>query len=198
MNRLYLTILLLTFSQIFAQSISEINKNLNISDTTRNEKEIRIYKWFNTTNGSELFRMYKNNNQIWVVELYQHYNPVKKEDKPRFVKSELKSATDLNLVWLYILASDVEFLPNIDQVNYKFKSEAEFVLDRGEYEIFNKSKRPLDGTGYQVIFKDGKKSNNFRFGNYDTYLKNYPNVDELNSYSKLMNIIKTEFNIWNE
>ncbi len=79
MKKLLLTILLISFSQIFGQSISEINKNLNISDTINNDKEIRIYKWFSTTNGSELFRMFKNDKQAWVIELYKHYNPVKKE-----------------------------------------------------------------------------------------------------------------------
>jgi len=152
MKNLLLTILLINFSQIFGQSISEINKNLNIPDTLNNEKEIRIYKWFSTTNGSELFRMFKNDKQVWVIELYKHYNPVKKEDNARFIKSEPKSKTDLNLVWLYILASDIEFLPSIEQINYKLKSDAEFVLDRGEYEMYNKSKRPLDGIGYQAIF----------------------------------------------
>jgi len=35
----------------------------------------------------------------------------------------------------------------------------------------------------KLFFKDGKKSNSLRIWNYDSYLKNYPNVDELNSYS---------------
>jgi hypothetical protein len=198
MKHFFFTLLLISFSQIFGQSISEINKNLNIPDTLSNEKEIRIYKWYSTTNGSELFRMFKNDKQVWVIELYEHYNPLKKEDKPRFIKSEPKSKTDLNLVWLYILASDIEYLPSIEQINYKLKSEAEFVLDRGEYEMYHKSKRPLDGIGYQAIFKDGKKSNSFEFGNYNSYLKNYPNVDELNSYSKLMSTIENEFHVWKE
>jgi hypothetical protein len=101
------------------------------------------------------------------------------------------------LVWLYLLDNNVEYLPSLNKINYKLKSKGEIVLDRGEYDIIWKKKMPLDGIGFEVFFKDGEKTNFFDFGNYDSYLKDYPNVDELISYSEIIDLLNKEFSIWN-
>ena len=197
MKGTFLTILLIFFSQLFGQNISEINKAINISDSLTNE-EIRVYKSFEGTNGSEVFRMYKIDRNNWTVELYKYFKSIDNNHKSKFEMSKLTSKTDLNLVWLYILACDVEFLPNIKDIDYKLKGKAEIVLDRGEYYLSNRKIKPLDGNGYKAFFKDIKKKNNFDFRNFDSYLEEYPDVDELDSYSKLVNVIQKEFGIWSK
>ena len=41
-----------------------------------------------------------------------------------------------------------------------------------------------------------KDSNEIYYGNPESYIKMYPEVDELLFFSELLNVIKSEFNMW--
>lgn len=176
------------------QTVSEINKNLNISDSLTNLHELRIYKWHSTTNGSEVFRMYLDENKKWNAMLYKHYNTVGNV-KLKTEKINLNSNNKLDLVWQKIILSNVEFLPNLEDIRYKLK-KSEITFEDGEYGIRSRVFMPLDGIGYMASIRNREKTNTIYFGNFNSYLKDYPEVDELNYYSKLISVISDEFNIW--
>lgn len=93
--------------------------------------------------------------------------------------------------------SDIKFLPSIEEINYKFKKDS-IEFENGDYGIVKKKVLFLDGKSYQVYVKNRRIRNNFSFDNPETYIKNYPNVDELISYNKLLSVIRKEFKLWNE
>jgi len=196
MKRIFTILLLALFSKLSSQTILEINKGLSISDSLSYQKEIRIYKRYSITNASEIFRIFLTDDKVWKVELYKYYNAVDKNDKSRFELQSLKTNTNLRLVWLYFLETNIEVLPSIEQIRYKLRGKAEYELYNGEYEVSHREVRPLDGIGYEAFVKDGNYKHHVEFGNYDSYLRHYPNIDELNFYSEIISIIQKEFNIW--
>ena len=195
MKKTFLILLLIYFSQLSGQTVSEINKNLNIPDSLTNLQELRIYKWHSTTNGSEVFRMYLDEDKKWNAALYKHYNAVGNV-KLKIEKINLDSNDKLDLVWLKIILCNVEFLPNLEDIKYKLKKSEITRFEDGEYGISSTVSLPLDGIGYMASVRNKEKTNTIYFGNFDSYLKNYPEIDELNSYSKLISVISDEFNIW--
>lgn len=193
---------LLSFFNSFGQDISEINKSLSLPDTLEFEKEIRIYKDFSITDGMEIFRMYKSGKDNWEVSIYYYnkeFKSVTKIDKINFPKGDLGKlkAKDANLIWLNLLLCDVEYLPSLKDIDYKLKI-ASIQIEDGENGIFKRTISPLDGESYVVFVKNGKIKNQFTFNNVNSYLKHYPNVDELISYKQMLSIISKEFNLWKD
>lgn len=190
----------LTVVKCFGQDISEINKSLELSDTLKFETEIRIYKDYSITDRIEVFRMYDEGKSNWTVSIYfysKNLKQVTKIDEIKFPKENVGKLKpkDANLIWLHILMSDVEFLPNIKDINYKFKKDS-IEFEDGEYGIVKKKVYVLDGENYVVFIRNRKIKNSFTFDNPTSYLKHYPTVDELISYNQLLSVIKKEFNLW--
>jgi hypothetical protein len=194
-----LSIILLFSFQIKAQNISEINKVLEIPDTLEFEKEIRIYKDYSITDGMEIFRMYDEGKNNWIVTIFYYSKTLKqvtKINEIRFPKENIGKLKpkDGNLIWLNLLLTNVEFLPSMTSIEYKF--EKPFIdIEKGEQIIVKKKFLVIDGVGYQVYVKNGKLKNSFSFHNPETYLKRYPKVDELISYNELLSILKEEFSL---
>ncbi|MBF4486128.1 hypothetical protein [Flavobacterium sp. CSZ] len=195
---LFLIILLFSF-HVKAQEISEINKVLEISDMLGFEKEIRIYKDYSITNTMQILRMYDEGKDNWKVYKYSYsknLNQVTKIDGLIFPKESIGKLKpkDANLIWLHLLLTNVEFLPDIERVEYKLSTP--FIdLQKGEKVLNRKKVVVTDGVGYQVYIKNGKIENNFSFYNPETYLKYYPKVDELIAYNEILSILKKEFNL---
>jgi len=196
MKERFLILLLIFFKGIIhGQNIEEINRDINIPNTLTFNAEIRIYKDFSITNGTEIFRMFYSENK-WNTELYKLYAYVDENNKLKVEKIDLAIKQDLELVWLNILESNVEYLPSIREIDYKLRGKGEFELYRGKYEVSHSKISIMDGMSYQVFVKNGIKQNEIKFDNPESYLKHYPQVDELNSYVELLNVIKNTFNIW--
>lgn len=197
---LFLIILLFSFT-IEAQEISEINKVLKIPDVLDYENEIRIYKDYSITNGMEIFRMYNEGKDNWIVCIFSFSKTNKtitKIDQIKFPKENIEKLKpkDANLIWLNLLITNAEFLPNMESVQYKLSTP--FIdSEKEEKVIIRKKVLVTDGAGYQVYIKNGKIRNNFSFYNPEKYLKYYPTVDELIAYNELLSVIKKEFNLWN-
>ena len=51
----------------------------------------------------------------------------------------------------------------------------------------------MDGKYYEVMIRNKDKSNIVTYSNPETYFGYYPEVDELNSFVELLNLLKTEF-----
>ena len=202
MIKYYFIFLFSTLCNCFGQEISEINKVLAIPDPLEFQKEIRIYKDYFISNTVEIFRIYDEGKDEWKVQVFSYSKnnkAVTKIDVITFPKENIGKLKPkgANLIWLNLLLSNVEFLPNMESIKYKLNTPY-LDLEKGEQVIAKKMILVLDGKGYQVYVKNGKITNSFSFDNPETYLKNYPNVDELISYNQLLSIIKKEFNLWNE
>ncbi|SNR54100.1 hypothetical protein [Flavobacterium sp. ov086] len=195
MKTFLFSVLLLISWNIKAQNISEINNVLEIPDTLAFEKEIRIYKDYSTTNGMKILRMYDEGKNNWIVIIYSYsLNQVTKINEIHFPKKNIGKLKPKNayLIWLNLLITNIEFLPNMESIRYKF-GKSYIDADRGEYGIAKEVKHVLDGQGYQVFIKNGENKNYFSFNNPETYLKYYPSVDELIAYNKILSILEKEF-----
>ena len=163
------------------------------------ETEIRIYKDRGITNSGNVFRIYKENN-IWKAELIQWFLP-KEISKDEFEKippklNILKSKKSLEEIFVNIETKNIEYLPKEETFEYK-KSRNKVVFDE-DFQAFITTKTMssvLDGTSYLVKYKSGKQVNEFNYSNPETYLKTYPEIDELNYFIDILNYIRKEFDI---
>ncbi|KFC23185.1 hypothetical protein [Epilithonimonas lactis] len=164
------------------------------------ETEIRIYKDRGITNSGHIFRIYQED-KIWKAELIQWFFPreiSKDEFEPINPKlTNLKSEKSLEQSFLNIKARNIGFLPNEECFQYK-KDQSQVVYDEEEkdwvFEIKN-AIMVLDGTGYLVKYKSGQQQNEFNYSNPESYLKHYPDIDELNYFVDILKYIRKEFNI---
>jgi hypothetical protein len=193
MKNLLQSISLLYSIVAFSQNISKINSNLKISDSLTHQKEIRIYKKEDTTNYNELLQLYFENKK-WNAILYKYHDSVNEYVPLKIEKVKLSTKKDLELLWIQILATNIEFLPNQSEIEYKLRGKLEIdTLSNGEYEYGYKITNIIDGTGYTVFVKNHTKTNNITFSNPESYLKLYPNVDELIDFCTLLKIINSTF-----
>jgi hypothetical protein len=190
MRKIYLIILLFTSKLVFSQSTNQI---INIPDSLTNEKEIRIYKFAAITNYSELFRIYQANDKKWNVEYYKCYRATNEKEKSHFEKVPVIVKTDFDLLWLKILNTDIDNLPNWDRIKYKLKKKGEITIERGEYELNWQKVTVMDGKHYEVMIRNKDKLNIVSYSNPENYHEYYPEVDELNSFIELLNLLKAEF-----
>ena len=196
--RLILILILTIFPiTIFAQ-IEKFNEILKIQKLPFYENEIRIYKNYSTSTGLEMFRFYLENEK-WKVDFYETIAS-KKENQInlKIRKSKLNSAKNLELIWLEILNTDVIHLPNWEDIKYKLRNkEFKYEIIDGEILANVSNSIIIDGVSYSIQIKSGNKENEFEYSNPESYLKKYPNVDELISLNDLLLLVSKEFKIFN-
>ena len=193
----YLLKILFLFFAIFLQA-QNVDNLANIPPELK-ETEIRIYKDRGITNSGFVFRIYKENNN-WKSELIQWFLP-KEISKDEFEKipprlSLLKSQKSLEEIFVNIEARNIKYLPKEEVFQYK-KSKNEVIYDEDEKAFLVQSKviSVLDRTGYLVKYKSGNQVNEFNYSNPETYIKTYPEIDELKSFVDILNYIRKEFDI---
>ena len=196
MKNIQILIIFLFSIGIFAQNTSGIKSDFKLPDSLNLDSEIRIYVGGGITNYSSLFRMFKDESKKWKAEFYEHYSKVQGQEEPRTEKRTLKSENNMEFVWNSILRTNVEFLPNMSEIKYKMRERGNIELVDGEYQLMWKSKQIMDGIGYQVQIRTVNTSNELDYGNPESYLKYYPNVDELIYFNELLSLIRNEFDIW--
>ncbi|WP_433779460.1 hypothetical protein [Flavobacterium anhuiense] len=192
----YLVFIFFTIFNCFSQEVSEINKVLEIPNTLEHQQEIRIYK-DPFTSKTEILRLFKDQTNEWIAQKFwfsKNIKSVTEIDEIRFPKESIGKLKpkDPELIWLNLLITNVEFLPNMEAIRYKF-GKPKIDLDRGEQVISRIKKQVLDGVEYKVYVRNGKTKNSFYFDNPKTYLKYYPTVDELISYNELLSVLEKEF-----
>lgn len=178
--------LFLLFIGITAQNLSEVNKDLSLPDSLTYKNEIRIYQGGGKVNFVSLFRMFKDESGKWTAEFYENYNK----------KRTLKYKNDLEFIWKNILRTKIEFLPNMNDIFYKLSDRGKVELVGGKYEINQKLILICDGLGYKVQIKTDNKINTVNYSNPRAYFKHYQEVDELIYFNELLNLIKSEFELW--
>ncbi len=164
------------------------------------KSEIRIYKDRGITNSGFVFRIYKED-KTWKANLTQWFLP-KEISNNEFEKIApkliaLKPTKTLEELFLNLIALNIGHLPKEESFKYK-KEKYQVVYDEEEkswlFETTN-SIVVLDGTGYLVKFKSGRQNNEFDYNNPESYLKHYPEIDELKSFVDILKYIRKEFNI---
>jgi hypothetical protein len=55
----------------------------------------------------------------------------------------------------------------------------------------------LDGVTFMINFSSPKMKNQIVYDNPESYLNLFPNVDELISFQEILEIARTEFNLFN-
>ncbi len=192
---LNLLIILFTLG-LSAQDLTELNKSLSLPDSISQEEEIRIYKGFGITNFTSIFRMYKDNSDKWNIEHFEHFAGVKKRSKPEIKKQKLTSKDKPELVWLNILRTNIQFLPEMSEIKWKMKKRGKIEEINNKPELSWSQVQIMDGVGYVVQIKENGKYHETYYGNPEKYLEHYPDVDELDFFSEFINLIRTEFDIW--
>lgn len=206
MRKILTSILILCFIGVNSQNWSGINADLGLSDTLNNPTEVRIYEGGGITNYTSLFRMYKSEPDKWTAEFYEHWSKVDGVMDKKTNKTELTSKSDMKYVYLNLFRSFIFDLPNRSEIQWKLqergkieKVERRRKLGQNpemDYEILSKQSMALDGTRYYFQAKDRHKSNDFSFGNPYFYKEKYPDIDEPNYVCELIDIIRSEFEIW--
>ena len=93
-------------------------------------------------------------------------------------------------------ALNIGFLPKEEIFQYK-KEKKSVIWDEDEkdYALSTIKSIVLDGHGYSVMYKSGKNQNEFKYSNSESYLKKYPEIEELKNFVEILNYIQKEFNI---
>lgn len=197
MKTIFISILFLIVSISSAQTVSEINIFIGIPDSLEYASELRIYKRYSTTNGTEIFRIY-NNGKEYKADFYRYYHTVPEYvEKSSFTKTDLKGNLSNEMAWMRIEISGIEHLPEWEMFEYKFKMP-EIVFSEGSYVYQTTTMAISDGVGYSMFYKSGKVKNHIEYGNPESYLRRFPGVDELEMFSKMLDVVRKDFGIWIE
>jgi len=207
MRNILTSILILCFIGANAQHWSEINTDLGISDTLNYPTEIRIYAGGGITNYTSLFRMYKSESNNWTAEFHEHWSNVDGVMEMKTQKTLLTSKSEMEYVYLNLFRSYIFELPSRSEIDWKLaergvikKEEKRYSSKhkktRTEWDILANKSIALDGTSYFFKAKNRYKSNEFEFGNPFFYKDKYPEIDEPKYVCELIEIIRSEFEIW--
>ena len=202
-NNLFLVVVLFSIG-VSAQNIAKINSDLKLSDSLTYETEVRVYQSDGITNYSSLFRMFKDKSGKWTGEFYEHYAKIEGQTDLRIEKQILKPENELELVFQNFIRSHILDLPSLSEVKWKLVTRGNVekvkIQSRGKmtekYELLNKQVAILDGEKFKVQAKSLNKTNEFVFFNPDSYLEHYPDVDELIYMAEILNIVRSEFGVW--
>ncbi|VXC14664.1 conserved hypothetical protein [Flavobacterium sp. 9AF] len=125
---------------------------------------------------------------------YKYYASLNENKHPKIEKINLSTNLNLDLVWLEILGTNIDFLPNQSEIEYKLRGKLLIeTLANGEYEHVYKSTIIMDGIHYKVSVRNNTKINEITFDNPESYLKLYPEVDELIDFCNLLKLLKKSF-----
>jgi len=203
MLRLFLLIFtIISINTLSSQTIQEYDKILKIENLKFNTNEIRVYKKYAISTGLELFRFYQDDKENWKAEFYETIASSNKDSEKitlRTRKSKLNSLKNFELIWAQILDTDVIYLPKWQAFEYKLeKKNKKYEIEDGKIISSTSVSYILDGSSYHVKIKNGKQENEIEYSNPESYLKTYPNVDELISFKELLDLLKNDFKIFSK
>ena len=192
MKHIFLLLLIVTASSL-GQTVRDINKIIGVSDSISYNNEIRIYKGFGITNGASMVRIYEMSKDEWKAELYYYH-----KNEVEFTTIQLKNKRNFNYIWNDIFNTNVVYIPNQYQIEYKLVTRSKIVIENGEFGYETTTLAISDGTSYDIFVKLDKRINHVYYSNPEAYLKHFPEVDELQSVCQLLDVVKNEFGIWKD
>ena len=192
---LLLFIIVISTNSLSAQQNLEYDKILKIENLKFYENEIRVYKKYETSTGLELFRFYQDENENWKAEFYETI--ATQNNKIRTRKSKLNSLKNFELIWAQFLDTDIIYLPTMDKFQYKLSTKNKnYEVEDGIIISSTSVSSVLDGVNYYTKISNYKNQNEFNYSNPESYLEKYPNVDELLSFKEFLDLIRTEFKVF--
>lgn len=196
MRSLTQILFLIFFISVNAQSISEYEKQLNIEPISSITKEIRVYKKYAISTGLELFRFYfDDSSNNYKAEYY--YVTVDKKNNKLVKKLDLESIYNMEFNALNLFLSHVKYLPTEEKISYKFRPKPDIFIEDGYiYHIIGKPMSIIDGISYSIQIQDNDSYNEVEYSNPESYLKNYPEIDELQTINEFLDFIKSSFGIY--
>lgn len=168
-----------------SQSIAHINTVLGIGDSLQ-QMEVRVYKRYSTSNATDILRIYYTKKTGYVVEGFEYRHP------GTFDKVIVSTSSDLEYVYMKLIATNILFLPAEEVFQYK-KDTPVVVFDDGKYAYSITSISVSDGVSYTVHVKNNTKYNYIEYDNPESYLQRYPGIDELEYFVQFLNVIRDEF-----
>ena len=164
-----------------------------------NKDEIRIYKDRGITNSGKIFRIYKIDS-VWKAQTIQWFLPIKissdEFEKTEPIKTNLSSDKNIEEIFMNLEALNIGFLPKEDAFEYKKEKRSVIWDDEEKQYLFQISQSSmLDGYDYSVIYRSGSKKNQFTYNNPQSFLKLFPEIDELKSFVEILNYIEAQFRI---
>ncbi|KPH15219.1 hypothetical protein [Chryseobacterium sp. ERMR1:04] len=197
---LFLILTIISIQNVSSQTIQECDEILKIENLKFHTNEIRVYKKDATSTGLELFRLFQDDKENWKAELYETIASNNNgEIKIRARKSKLNSLKNFELIWMQILDTDIIHLPKWKTFKYKLeKKNKKYEIEDGEIISLTSMSNFLYGFSYYVKIKNGKQENEIEYSNPESYLKTYPNVDELISFKELLDVLRDDFKIFSK
>jgi hypothetical protein len=194
----FIFFMMISFNFLLSQNNLEYDKILKIENHKFQNNEIRIYKKYATSTGLELFRLYQDEKENWKAEFFETVASKNNNDiKIRTRKFKLNSLKNFELIWAQILDTDVLYLPKIEEFEYKLKKKnKDYQIEDGEIISSISRTAVMDGTSYSVKIKNALQKNEFEYDNPESYLKSYPDVDELLSFQELLDLLRKDFKIF--
>ena len=179
---------------------------MKLSDSLTYESEVRIYRGIGELDEPSLFRMFKDKFGKWTAEFYEPYTQVVGQDGLQIEKRILESDKDMEFIFQNFIRSHILDLPNMRDIWWKLvtrgnveKVEKPYHGKMAEEYTFRKLVLLVsDGEGFKVQVNGLERTNEFEYFNPDAYLKVHPEIDELNYMCEILDLIRTEFNVWKE
>jgi hypothetical protein len=197
MKHLFVIYFISSFLTLAAQDITKINIELEIPDSLSKAKELRIYKYLYLSQSVDVLRLYQQHDNLFMVECYRYKKHPKTDSLDHKMLKLTKDSFD-NLIWLKIDQSHILNLPNMDDIRYKLHGKVEISNENGFYEVSKDMITISDGVGYRVLIKDEKDKNDVYYDNPESYYTHYPFVDELDYFTRLLDLIRLEIGVWRE
>ncbi|MGS0748252.1 hypothetical protein [Halpernia sp. GG3] len=179
---------------LYAQQERSADYYAQIPEKIENEREIRIYKDFAISDVKKIFRIYLNKDSC-NAELISIRMPSQSgkniEVKPEITKLKCSNETFLNFE-----VRNIQFLPKEEFFNYKkVKKTISYNEENKQNEIISEEMKVMDGSGYYIRYKNGDNFNSFFYSNPETYIKQYPEINELKSFVEILDFINDRFKI---
>lgn len=210
-NKISILFFLYSFT-LFSQNISEINKQLKLSDSLEFSKELRIYSIEYLTLKGKLFRLYENENSEWEKEKWNYSEKIIEKtvceynaktgltdtisfnvNKPD--KIELEVEKNIDEKWLEILMTNIIELPNLESIKYKLEKKT-IIIEGGKPTLIKLiNVPPSDGTLYVIQIRDHKEYNSISIDNPEFYFNNDLGIDEYEYLAEFFKIINKMFKI---
>lgn len=192
MRGIFLIISLLFVNFIFCQSFYD--KFPTVNEIEKNKKYLFIHNFTVGSDRESVFVLYQDINNEWIAKLYTHTFEVKNNEPKYLSKIENLMHNDFRKLWLNISMTDVEYLPKFDKIEYKLGVKK--IINEGGFDDIVRIVEIVDhDTCYTINYKDEKKKNDIEYCDFYTNLKYNPDIDELISVQKLINLIEKEFTI---
>lgn len=160
--------------------------------------EVRIYKSRGITNSGQVFRMYFDN-KVWKSELIRWFLPkndsqLRNSTMPIHEPIVAKDGEERLILGLQAL--NIAYLPIESSFDYKkSKNTVVWSEDEKAWLIEQSIASMLDGNSYTLWYKSGKQTNKFTYSNPESFLKIYPNIDELTSFVEILKLIREQYTI---